>query len=92
MREVVLDDYRIEGLALRPEVTSAFPFLLVRAPEGQRCCGGRHHNHVDYDHVKRSLLNLDEGGRRRLKELMGASSVLFYPPAGPDGVVKAVRF
>jgi hypothetical protein len=95
VKKVVLDDYRIEGLAKRADVVRAFPFFTKRVVKGGAgCCPGRSggRNHVDYPYVKRAIVNLTLEAKAKLKELAGVDLITVYPPAGPDGVSKPVTF
>lgn len=91
MKTATLDNARIEALATRPEATAAFPVLLERITTQSGCCKRRARNHVDYDKVKRTFVSLSPEQQAKLKELLGADSIVIYPPAA-GGVVTPVRF
>lgn len=91
MKDVVLDDFRIEALSRRPDVAIAFPFFGARVRRDGCCRRGRR-DHADYAAVKARLAGLAAADRDRFKGLIGAASVTVYLPAGPDGVVRVVRF
>lgn len=94
MKDIVMDNFRIEALALRSELVAAFPFFGTRVVRDENCCSHhrRHRNHVDYAQVKNALVALPDAAKTRFKEMIGARSVTVYLPAGTDGVVKALRF
>lgn len=80
LRSIVLEDSRLAVMAGQPKFTEAFPFLRDYAGALRSCmsCGGRREAGRQAAKVKAKIANLDDGQKRKLKELLNAEQVTVY--------------